>query len=187
MKSIAVVGIVLGLRFVHSFGLVCMNLKPSNILFDESHHIQLVDIVPNQASLYCRENFDERTRRANRVPSKFVAPEVLIGHKPTQKADVYSFALILFSIVVGYYPFEETDDWGCCAERDVIVDDDAIPSCVSGFVRQLIRSGLSTNPNGRPSFSDIIEILKKNNFRIGEEVDSEAVIAFFDSVESSES
>jgi serine/threonine protein kinase len=187
MKSIAVVGIVLGLRFVHSFGLVCMNLKPSNILFDESHRIQIVDIVPNQTALYCRENFDESTRKANRVPSKFVAPEVLAGRKPTQKADVYSFVLILFSIVVGHYLFEETDDRGCCAERDLIVDGDAIPRYVSGFVRQLILSGLSPNPNDRPSFNDIIEILKDNNFRIVEEVDSQAVRAFFDSVDSSES
>jgi serine/threonine protein kinase len=187
MKSIAVVGIVLGLRFVHSFGLVCMNLKPSNILFDGSHHVQIVDIVPNQAALYCRENFDERTRKAKRVPSKFVAPEVLIGHKPTQKADIYSFALILFSIVVGHHMFEETDDRGCCAEKLLIVDDDAIPRFVSGFVHQLILSGLSPNPNDRPSSNDIIEILKNNNFRIVEEIDSEAVRAFFDSVESSES
>jgi serine/threonine protein kinase len=187
MKSITVVGIVLGLRFVHSFGLVCMNLKPTNILFDHSHRIQIVDIIPNQTALYCRENFDESTRQANRVLSKFVAPEVLIGHKPTQKADVYSFALILFSIVVGHYPFEETDDRGCWAERDVIVDGDAIPRYVSGFVRQLILSGLSTNPNDRPSFNDIIAVLKENNFKIVEEVDSEAVFAFFDSVELSES
>jgi serine/threonine protein kinase len=187
MKSIAVAGIVLGLRFVHSFGLVCMNFKPSNILFDESHRIQIVDIVPNQAALYCRENCDESTRKANRVPSKFVAPEVLTGHKPTQKADVYSFALILFSIVVGHHQFEETDDRGCCTERDVVVNGDAIPRFVSEFVRQLIISGLSPNPNDRPSFKDIIAILKNNNFRIAEEVDSEAVVAFYNSVESSES
>jgi serine/threonine protein kinase len=185
MKAIAIVGIVLGLRFVHSFGLVCMNLKPSNILFDDSHRIQIVDIVPNQTALYCRENFGESTRKAGRVPSKFVAPEILAGHKLTQKADVYSFALILFSIAVGHYPFEETGDRGCCVDRDVVVDDDAIPRFVSEFVRQLIVSGLSTNPNDRPSFNDVIEILKGNNFRIAEEVDSEAVFAFFDSVESS--
>jgi hypothetical protein len=116
-----------------------------------------------------------------------VAPEVLIGQKPTQKPDVHSFALILFSIVVGHHPFEETDDRGCCAERTVVVDDDAIPRFVSGFVRQLILSGLSTNPNDRPSFNAIIGILEDNDFRIVDEVDSEAVFAFFDSVELSES
>jgi hypothetical protein len=61
-KSIAVVWIVLGMRFVHSFGLVCMNLKPSNILFSESHQIQIVDIIPNQTESHCRETFDERTQ-----------------------------------------------------------------------------------------------------------------------------
>jgi hypothetical protein len=95
--------------------------------------------------------------------------------------------LILFSIIVGHYPCEETDDRGCCAEKDVVVDDDAIPRFVSEFVRELIMSGLSTNPNDRPSFNDVIEILKHNSFRIVEEVDSEAVFAFFASVESSES
>jgi serine/threonine protein kinase len=116
-----------------------------------------------------------------------VAPEVLTGHKPTQKADVYSFALILFSIVVGHHLFEETDDLGYYAERPLVINDDAIPIFVSGFVRQLILSGLSTNPNDRPSFNDIIEILKDNNFRIVQEVDSEAVLAFVNSVESAES
>jgi serine/threonine protein kinase len=183
MKSIAVIGIALALRFVHSFGLVCLYLKPSNILFNDSYRIQIVDIVPNHTRLYYRENFGESTRQAKSVPSKFVAPEVLIGQKPTQKADVYSFALILFSIVVGHYPFEETDHQGCCTERPLVVDDDVIPIYVSGFVRQLIRSGLSTNPNDRPSFNDIIEILEANNFSIVDEVDSEAIVAFVNSVE----
>jgi serine/threonine protein kinase len=62
VKSIAVAGIAPGMRFVHSFGLVCGNLKPSNILFDESHRIQIVDIIPNLAELHSRENFDENTR-----------------------------------------------------------------------------------------------------------------------------
>jgi hypothetical protein len=47
MKSIAVVGIVLGMRFMHSFAFVCGNLKPSNIRSDASHRIQIVDIIPN--------------------------------------------------------------------------------------------------------------------------------------------
>jgi serine/threonine protein kinase len=83
MKSIAVAGIALGMRFVHSFGLVCGNLNPSNIRFDEPHRIQIVDIIPNWAELYSRENFDESTRKANEVPSEFAAPEVLSGRKLT--------------------------------------------------------------------------------------------------------
>jgi serine/threonine-protein kinase len=110
VKSIAVVGIALGMRFVHSFELVCGNLKPSNILFDESHRIQIVDIIPNSAESHNRESFDESTRKANEVPSEFAVPEVLSGCKLTQKGDVFAFASILFSIVVGHRPFRETGE-----------------------------------------------------------------------------
>jgi serine/threonine protein kinase len=94
---------------VHTFGFAFGNLKPSNILFDESHRIQIVDIVPSQSAPHCRENFDESAQRVNGAPSEFAAPEVLSGHKLTQKADVFAFALILFSIVVGHRPFGEAD------------------------------------------------------------------------------
>jgi serine/threonine protein kinase len=159
-------------------------LKPSNILFDESYRIQIVDIIPNWAELHSRENFDESTRKANGVPSEFAAPEVLSGRKLTEKADVFAFASILFSIVVGHRPLRETVERSGRAERPLIVRD-ALQAFVPDFVSQLILSGLSTDPNNRPTFNEIIEVLKKNAFRITEEVDSEAVSAFVSSVESS--
>jgi serine/threonine protein kinase len=184
-KSIVVVGFALGMRFVHSIGLVCGNLKSSNILFDESYRIQIVDINPNWVELHCRENFDGSARMATGAQSEFAAPEVLSGRQLTQKADVFAFALILFSIVVGHRPFGETGERSCPAKRPLIVGD-TIPGFVPGFVVRLIRSGLSTNPNARPSFNDIVEVLENNRFRIAEEVDSEEVSAFVSSVESSE-
>jgi serine/threonine protein kinase len=36
-KAIAVAEIMLRMKFLHSFGLIYGNLKPSNILFDELH------------------------------------------------------------------------------------------------------------------------------------------------------
>jgi hypothetical protein len=175
--------VVAGMRFVHSFGLICGNLKSSNILFDESHRIQIVDINPNWAELHCRENFNGSARIANGAPSEFTALEVLSGCKQTQKADVFAFALILFSIVVGHPP--ETGERADLAEMPLIVGE-TIPGFVPEWVSRLIRSELSTYPDDRPSFNDIIEVLKKNCFRIAEEVDSEAVSVFVSSVESSE-
>jgi serine/threonine protein kinase len=184
-KSIAVAGIAFGMRFIHSFGLVCGNLKPSNILFDESHRIQIVDIIPNWAKLHFRENFNESALKANGLLSEFASPEVLSDGKLTQKADVFAFALILFSIVVGHCPFGETDERSD-RERKLLIVGDTIPGFVPDFVSELIQSGLSTYPNNRPSFDDIIEKLKWNSFRIAEEVDSEEVSAFVSSVESSD-
>jgi serine/threonine protein kinase len=184
-KSIAVVGIALGMKFVHSFGLVCGKLTPNTILFDDSHRIQIVDIIPNWAELHSRENFTESTLKANGGPSEFAAPEVLSGRELTQKADIFAFASILFSIFVGHHPVREMAEWSGQAERPLIVRD-ALQAFGPDFVSQLILSGLSTNPNDRLSFNEIIEVLKKNDFRIAEEADSEAVSAFVSSVESSE-
>jgi serine/threonine protein kinase len=186
VKSIAVVGIVLGMRFVHSVGLVSGNLKPRNILFNQTHQIQIVDIVPNHMESHGRENFIGSPRKANGIPSAFAAPEIRSGHELTQTADVFAFASILFAIVVGHGPFEEATERGCCAEGDLIVRD-VIPGFVPEFVSRMILSGLTTNPSDRPSFQAIFQILKANNFKIAEEVDSEAVFAFVGSVESSES
>jgi serine/threonine protein kinase len=145
-KSIAVVGIALGMKFVHSFGLIWGNLKPSNILFDESHQIQIVDIIPNRTESHCQENFDANVRRANSALSAFAAPEVLSGHRLTQKADVFVFPLILFTIIVSLPPIGEAADLSGRAERLFIVSD-SIEGFLPSFISQLIHSGLSIYPN----------------------------------------
>jgi serine/threonine protein kinase len=184
-KSIAITGIVLGMRFVHRFGLSCKDLKPRNILFNEAHQIQIMDIVPTQTKSHCRDPFDGSRWKTEGASSEFAAPESSSDYKLTQMAHVFACASVLFSIVVGQRPFEEIDERGGRAEIGLIVRD-AIPGFVSRVVSRLILSGLSTNPNARPSFNEILDVLKQNDFRITEEVDSKAVWARVDSVESSE-
>ena len=42
-RAVIVVGIVHGMRYVHSRGIIHRDLKPSNVLLDEHHHPQLCD------------------------------------------------------------------------------------------------------------------------------------------------
>jgi serine/threonine protein kinase len=42
-KAIAVGGIMLGMKFLHSFGLIHGGLKPSSALFDDYHRVQIAD------------------------------------------------------------------------------------------------------------------------------------------------
>jgi serine/threonine protein kinase len=176
-KSIAVVSIALGVRFVQIVGLVCGNLKPSNVLFDESHRIQIVDILPSRAEPHGRAVHHRSAERVREVPSKFTAPEVLSGEPLTEKADVFSFSSILLSIVMNS-PVGQTD------ERTIAGH--LIPESVPPFVLKLIVSGMSINPQERPTMDEIIAKLEKNDFRIAEEVDSEKVWAFLSSVQLSE-
>jgi hypothetical protein len=109
------------------------------------------------------------------------------GEERTAKIDVFSFASILFKVVVGLPALGRTStseelrklSMNPCERVD-------IPGFVPEFVSVLIGSGLSANPRERPSFNDISEALKNNYFRIADGVDSDEVSAFVSLVESSE-
>jgi serine/threonine-protein kinase len=94
-KAIAVAGIVHGMKFLHSFRLIHGGLKPSNVLFDEYHRIQIADF--GRSRLDARES----AATAHAIESEFEALEARSAEERTAKVDVLSFALILFEIVVG--------------------------------------------------------------------------------------
>jgi serine/threonine protein kinase len=85
-KAKAVAGLVLGLRFAHSFGLIHGCLTTHNIVFDSDHHIQITDFLSNLS------------KRASCGFSKE-------GWNPD--TDVRVFASLLFEIIVGRPASEE--------------------------------------------------------------------------------
>jgi hypothetical protein len=89
VKAKVVAGIVLGLRFVHSLGLLHGRLTTSNILFDSDHCLQIVDFRP--ILLEVGENESKKKPQL----------ESFSGEELTPKTDVHAFASILFEIVVG--------------------------------------------------------------------------------------
>jgi hypothetical protein len=112
---------------------------------------------------------------------------MLSGEECTAKIDIFSFALILFEIVVGLSALGRTSTSEGPEKLPVNACECVeIPGFVPEFVSVLIESGLSANPRERPSFNDISEIMKENNFRITGGVDSDEVSAFVSLVESSE-
>jgi serine/threonine protein kinase len=121
------------------------------------------------------------------VASEFEAPEMRSGEERTAKIDVFSFALILFEIVVGLPALEKTNTSEGLEKLPVNACEHVeIPGFVPEFLFVLIESGLSANPRERPSFADISEVLKENCFRIADGVDSDEVSAFVSLVKSSE-
>jgi serine/threonine protein kinase len=88
VKAKAIVGIVLGLRFAHSHGLLHGSLTTRNILFDLDHCIQIVNF--NAILLDISENKGEEGTRVGGF-----------------SGDVHAFASILFEIMVGRRPTDE--------------------------------------------------------------------------------
>jgi serine/threonine protein kinase len=93
IKAKAIAGIVLGLQFAHSHGLVHGNLTTNNIVFDSDHSIQIVDFKPigfEVGESESESEGEEGTKLGGFSKQRW-----------TPQADVYRFASILFEIVVG--------------------------------------------------------------------------------------
>jgi serine/threonine protein kinase len=156
-KVKALVGIVLSMRFAHSFGLLHGHLTFDNVLFDDNGVVHISD--------FCLNSLPE-------VGSNSEAMEELGGFsgegwRPT--ADVRAFVELLSRIVIG----------GSAEEGGRSLS-------VPAFVIEMIERGQSFNSNAKLSFMDILRTLKNNEFRILEGVDSKEVSSFVSWIEFSE-
>jgi serine/threonine protein kinase len=90
VKAKAIGGIVLALRFAHSFWLVHGHLTANNILFDSDHCIQIINFHP--ISLEVGES-EEGTQLGD-----------FSGTRRALKRDIQAFVSILFQLLFGHPP-----------------------------------------------------------------------------------
>jgi serine/threonine protein kinase len=158
VKAKAAAGIVLGLQFAHSLGLLHGHLTGNNILFDLDHWIQIVD-------------FDSIVLEVGESESEEGKPlGGFSGEGWTLERDIQAFVLILFEIVAGRPAKDEI----------------SVPANIPAFISGIIEFGLSSFSGTSYSFNTILRILKQNNFQIEDGVDSAEVSAFVSWVESAE-
>ena len=150
-KNRIIVELVLGMRYIHKFKIMHRDLKPLNILLSKNNHVRIADF-----GLATEEDF-EVTQTKGVGTLLFMAPEIFDDENEngyTIKVDVYSFGVILIFIVTGKYPSKSII-------RGVFP---RLPKKIPEWVRELITNCLSNNPENRPSFAEIFEIVKANNF-----------------------
>ena len=150
-KNRIIVELVLGMRYIHKFKIMHRDLKPLNILLSKNNHVRIADF-----GLATEEDF-EITQTKGVGTLLFMAPELFDNENEkgyTNKVDVYSFGVILIFIVTDKYPSKSiiTGVFPKLSEE------------IPRWVRELITNCLSRNPENRPSFAEIFEIIKANNF-----------------------
>jgi serine/threonine protein kinase len=101
-KAVVACGIIVGMRFIHSQGFVHRDLKPESILLDERGFAQIADLG---SSRFCGSGLTLTTQVGTPL---YMAPETYDECDYTPAVDVYSFALILYELVVGQPAFPAT-------------------------------------------------------------------------------
>jgi serine/threonine protein kinase len=166
-KSVTIAGIVAGMMYVHSSGIMHRDLKPSNILFDDDYQVRICEFGSS-----CEEPCVAKVGA-----SLYTAPELsraLPSYSPS--VDVYSFGLILYEVVVDILstPDRMHSNYRLLAGGGR----PEIPSSISAGVRDLIFRCWANESESRPSFSAILESLKSLNFEIVPGVNSAEVRGF---------
>ena len=151
MKMLTAFGIAAGMQCLHYFGFVHGYLSPQNVVFDERFEPLVVDYWYSKfiASEYYQAVVTEK--------ECWCAPERFSPKGLTQKADVFSFGMILYQIATRSRPIARATKRELILKRTQHGDRPRIPEGVmSKQLEDLIKRCWDPNPDNRPSFDAIL-------------------------------
>ncbi|XP_068168695.1 SNF related kinase b [Antennarius striatus] len=141
--------IVRAVAYCHQLHVVHRDLKPENVVFfPQQGAVKLTDFGFSNL-------FQPGTMLATSCGSlAYSAPEILLGeeyHAPA--VDIWSLGVILYMLVCGVPPFQETND----SETLIMILDCryCVPEHISGDCRDLISRMLQKDPSRRASLEEI--------------------------------
>lgn len=106
MKYINLLGIAIGMEYLHSLKIVHRDLNPDNILLDENFYPHICHFG---LSKMLNENLSQKVIESEAGTPAYMAPEIIKREDFTFKIDVYSFSIIAYELITGSCPIRETD------------------------------------------------------------------------------
>ncbi|KAJ9153148.1 hypothetical protein P3X46_026622 [Hevea brasiliensis] len=139
--------------YCHSRGVHHRDLKPENLLLDARGVLKVSDFGLSALPQQIRE--DGLLHTTCGTPN-YVAPEV-INNKGYDgaKADLWSCGVILFVLMAGYLPFEESNLMALY--KKIFKADFTCPPWFSSSAKKLIKRILDPNPLTRITIAELIE------------------------------
>ncbi|CAH0477676.1 unnamed protein product [Peronospora belbahrii] len=139
------------------------DLKSKNILLDDSFRAKLSDFGIS------RERAVEDTMTAGVGTIYWTAPEVLMGKKYTEKADIFSFGIVMAELDTHTVPYSDKRDSSGKKLQSMKIVQMVIrrnmrptfsPECPP-LVKELADRCLDSDPNVRPSATELLQIIQR--------------------------
>ncbi|KAI3868930.1 hypothetical protein MKW92_003226 [Papaver armeniacum] len=140
-----------GMNYLHQNKIIHRDLKAANLLMDENKVVKVADFG------VARVQAQSGVMTAETGTYRWMAPEV-IEHKPyDHKADIFSFAIVLWEMLTGKLPYEYLTPLQAAVGVGLrpTIPKDTHPKLV-----RLLEHCWQQNPSLRPDFSEIIEALQ---------------------------
>lgn len=139
--------------YCHSRGVFHRDLKPENLLLDAKGFLKVSDFGLSALAQQVRE--DGLLHTTCGTPN-YVAPEV-INNKGYDgaKADLWSCGVILFVLMAGYLPFEDSNLMSLY--KKIYKADFVCPPWFSSSAKKLIHRILDPSPSTRITIAEVIE------------------------------
>jgi serine/threonine protein kinase len=152
-KSIIMVGVIWGMRYVHSLGIVHRDVKPGNILLDEKFRPCIADFGISRMAESKISTQVSGTRAYLPPNFGFISsaqdPEADNCENPGPEVDVYGFGMTFFDFLGG-----KRDK-----DRNTWLTEDQLKGLeqhkVTNDMIELIKSCVSRTPGNRPNFAEI--------------------------------
>ncbi|KAK8892736.1 hypothetical protein M9Y10_029977 [Tritrichomonas musculus] len=148
-------GIALGMAYLHGENIIHGNLHPNNIVENERIHPEICDF-DSQIIRFKRDDHFQFGKTLIYTP-----PETFKGEEYTKSSDVYSYAIIVYEIIAGEHPFQDMSPFEIIT-KVVNGERPPIPSKVPECYRMLIEKCWAPDPNSRPTFAEIVQIIDDN-------------------------
>jgi 5'-AMP-activated protein kinase catalytic alpha subunit len=140
--------ILSGLMHCHAKGIVHRDIKLDNILLDSNKNVKIVDFgfsVPFER--------EQLLKKACGSPS-YAAPEIVSRRQYTPTpVDVWSFGVVLYAMMCGYFPFQGANSQELC--RKIVKGKFDLPSWVPEPCKELIRAMLTVDPMQRITMENV--------------------------------
>ncbi|KAL7123748.1 hypothetical protein ABFS83_14G003600 [Erythranthe nasuta] len=146
-----------GMNYLHHWNppIVHRDLKSSNLLVDKNWTVKVGDFGLSRLK---HDTYLE-TKTGKGTP-QWMAPEVLRNEPSNEKADVYSYGVVLWELVTHKIPWDNLNSMQVIGAVGFMNQRLDIPKDVEPQWASMIESCWQSEPQSRPSFQELMEKLK---------------------------
>lgn len=161
-------GILMGIHHMHQNGIAHGDIKPENVMIDSDMNTKLIDFGLSLPVADVRFN--------TMGTMNYMAPEMAKGTLRDEKIDIWSFGILLFTILTCSFPSALSSTQNCpqAKKRSVLkkLQNLHLDTQFNPFqqmatnpellkIQQFIMSCLIVNPENRPSAQDLLNVLNQ--------------------------